>query len=73
MIKQSILENLFPTALKSAIITPICKAGDKQEISNYRQSQYSSHSVESSRSVPALVPDQLVEHLETANHSAVTA
>lgn len=36
IINQSISEGIFPAALKPAIVTPIFKFGDKQEMNNYR-------------------------------------
>ena len=37
MINQSISEGIFPAALKPAIVTPIFKSGNKQDMNNYRQ------------------------------------
>lgn len=82
MINQSIVENTFPNALKTATVTPIHKAGDKQDIDNYRPI---SILPVVSKALEKVVVEQLTQHLEAegllhpmqfgfrANHSTETA
>uniref|UniRef100_A0A8C6TXT2 Reverse transcriptase domain-containing protein n=1 Tax=Neogobius melanostomus TaxID=47308 RepID=A0A8C6TXT2_9GOBI len=82
LINSSLEECTFPTALKSAIVTPIYKSGDKQAISNYRPI---SLLPVFSKAIEKVVAEQLTTHLENesllhpmqfgfrTNHSTETA
>lgn len=82
IINQSFQESTFPSALKPAIVTPIYKSGDQQEMSNYRPI---SILPVISKVVEKAVAEQLVEHLDSeallhpmqfgfrTNHSTETA
>lgn len=82
LINQSIAENTFPNTLKTATIIPIHKAGNKQDINNYRPI---SILPVLSKPLEKVVTEQLTQHLEDegllhpmqfgfrANHSTETA
>lgn len=82
IVNKSLEENYFPNALKTAIVTPIFKAGDKQDVTNYRPI---SILPAISKVIEKTVAEQLVKHLNTkklmhpmqfgfrANHSTDTA
>ena len=82
IINQSFKESIFPSALKPAIITPVYKSGNKQEVNNYRPT---SILPVISKVVEEVVAEQLVAHLDSealmhpmqfgfrSNHSTETA
>ena len=82
IINLSLNENVFPSTLKTAIVTPVYKSGDRQEVSNYRPI---SILPAISKVVEKAVAEQLVAHLNKenllhpmqfgfrANHSTETA
>lgn len=82
IINLSLDENIFPSTLKTAIVTPVYKSGDRQEVSNYRPI---SILPAISKVVEKAVAEQLVAHLNKenllhpmqfgfrANHSTETA
>uniref|UniRef100_A0A3Q3EA14 Reverse transcriptase domain-containing protein n=1 Tax=Labrus bergylta TaxID=56723 RepID=A0A3Q3EA14_9LABR len=82
MINRSLDESVFPSTLKTAIVTPVHKSGDRQEVSNYRPI---SILPAISKVIEKVLAEQLVAHLNIenllhpmqfgfrANHSTETA
>lgn len=62
MINQSISEGIFPAALKPAIVTPIFKSGNKQDMNNYRPI---SILPAASKVLEKTVAEQLTTHFES--------
>ena len=61
LINKSINESIFPSSLKFAIVTPVHKSGDPQEVSNY---QPISILPAISKVMEKIVSEQLITHLE---------
>uniref|UniRef100_A0A3B3CCL8 Reverse transcriptase domain-containing protein n=1 Tax=Oryzias melastigma TaxID=30732 RepID=A0A3B3CCL8_ORYME len=61
---KSIEENTFPTAFKTAVITPLFKSGDKRSLCNYRPI---SILPAVSKVVEKVIAEQLKKHLSTNN------
>lgn len=62
VLNKSINESIFPSALKLAIVTPVYKSGDKQEVNNYRPI---SILPVISKVIEKLVVEQLIAHLDS--------
>lgn len=62
VINQSINESTFPTVLKTAIVKPVFKSGDKLQVSNYRPI---SILPTISKVLEKVVAEQLMEHLDS--------
>lgn len=61
VINQSISESTFPSVLKTAVVRPIHKSGDKLQVSNYRPI---SILPSISKVLEKVVAEQLTEHLD---------
>ena len=61
IINTSVNQNTFPSALKSAIVTPVYKSGDKQEVSNQPISILPTFS----EVIEKVVEEQLIAHLDS--------
>ena len=61
IINKSFNENIFPSVLKPAIITPVHKSGDTQVVSNYRPI---SILPVASKVIEKVVAEQLIAHLD---------
>lgn len=62
IINKSINEGIFPSTFKTAIVTPVHKSGDAQEVSNYRPI---SILPAASKALEKAVAEQLIAHLES--------
>lgn len=61
---MSLNENIFPSTLKTGIVTPVYKSGDRQEVSNYRPINILPAI---SKVIEKTVAEQLVAHLNKEN------
>lgn len=62
IINKSFNENIFPSVFKPAIVTPVHKSGDTQEVSNYRPI---SILPAASKVIEKVVAEQLIAHLDS--------